>query len=116
MIAGPTDDVTGDDPVHACALFSVMISHHCWGSPISQGAAVNFAAVTTDELGQAKADFETLRTSSEYPFVGNRGPKQAVLETDEFGALARFLHETCDWPRWKIDSKLKHFETDEFEF
>jgi hypothetical protein len=107
--------VTGDDPVHACVLLSVMVSRHCWGSPISRDAAVNFAAVASHELGQARDDFETLRTAQEYPFVGNRGPEQAVLETDEFGALARFLHETCDWPRWRVEQRLKHFETDEFE-
>lgn len=100
---------------HACELLAVLLSHHCWGSPISRDTAVNFAAVPSHERGRAGDDFETLRTSPEYPFVGNNGPAQATLETDEFGALARFLHETCGWQRWKIDSKLKHFEMDEFE-
>lgn len=100
---------------HACALLSVMLSRHCWGSTISRDVAVNLAAVASDGLGQAKDDFEMLRTSTAYPFVGNRGSERVTLETDEFGALARFLHETCGWPRWKIESKLKHFEMDEFD-
>ncbi|ERH13460.1 MAG: hypothetical protein J07HB67_02500 [halophilic archaeon J07HB67] len=99
---------------HACALLSVMLSHHCWGSTISRDVAVNLASVPSDGLGRTKDDFETLRTSTAYSFIGNRGSERVTLETDEFGALARFLHETCGWSRWKIDSKLKHFEMDEF--
>lgn len=108
--------MTNNKPKYDCQLISVLVSRHCWGSPISRDAAVNFAAVPSHDLDRAKDDFETLRTSEAYPFVGNRGPEQADLKTDEFGALAQFLYDTCDWERWKIESKLEHFETDEFAF
>lgn len=77
---------------------------------------MSFAAVSSDELGRAGDDFETLRTDPTYPFVGNRGPRRAVLETGEFDTLAQFLYDACGWERWKIESRLKHFETEEFAF
>lgn len=93
-----------------------MVAHHCWGRPVSQSAVVRFAAVASDEEGAAKDDFETLRTSATYSFVGNRGDGRAVLETAEFDRLADYLYDVCDWPAYKVDRRLKHFETDHYEF
>lgn len=32
------------------------------------------------------------------------------LDTSEFGSLVKFLHDQCEWDRFELEFRLKHFE------
>lgn len=106
-----------EDVSKICAILKVLVNkHHHGGSPLPKDAVVNFAAVPSDELGAAKETLDELKTSHEYPFVKNMGKRGVLLENSEFPALADYLYDTCDWPQFRIDTNLRHFETDKHDF
>lgn len=100
-----------DVPPFTCEILRVLINRHDWGgSPASKEVVITCAAVPSDGIGEAKETFEQLRTSDAYPFVENHGPGRVLLDNSEFGSLAEFLFHCCEWEKWKIDQKLKHYE------
>ncbi|ESP87913.1 hypothetical protein [Candidatus Halobonum tyrrellensis] len=58
-------------------------------------------------MDEAKAAIESVRG---HLFIADRGNRGLELVTGEFGALATFLAEECDWSEFELRIRLKHFE------
>lgn len=92
---------------HLCALLRPLVSKHRYGAPLDKDEIVRQAAFESHEEGAVRDAFERLRELSFVVYHGDRG---VILDSSEFGTLADYLYETCDWPVWEIETKLKHYE------
>ncbi|MFB6175872.1 MAG: hypothetical protein ABEI99_01770 [Halobaculum sp.] len=98
-------------PPYVCEILKLLLSRHSHGgSPLPREVVVNLAAVPSHDLDDAKETFETRRTSPEYPFVSNEGPKHVLIDNGEFPALVDFLYYECGWSAFKIDNSVRHYD------
>jgi len=91
-----------------CAVLSYLISKHRYGSPVQKQQLVARCGVRSDQKGEAKEAFEELR--SDAPFIRDRDDRGIELKNSEFGLLADYLYDRCEWDEDKINSRLKHYE------
>lgn len=90
-----------------CAICRVLVSNHAYGKPLPQDVVLNKAAYPSNKGTTAKAAFDTLRHE---PFIKNYGERGIQLDNSEFGALVQFLHDACEWSRFELELRIKHFE------
>lgn len=91
-----------------CAVLSFLISRHGYGSPVGMDMAVNRAGVQKHQQGEAKEAFKELRNDA--PFIQDSGNRGIEIDNSEFGLLADYLWDRCDWDVDKIRRRLKHYE------
>lgn len=97
-------------PPHVCALLSTLVSRHAYGSPLPKEVVINFAAVPSSELADAKETFDTIRKSPHFPFVNNHGGDFVSLNNSEFGELIEYLYHECGWSEFELRTRFKHYE------
>lgn len=94
-------------PSVRCALVAAMVAKHRWGTPIYEDALIGLAAVATHEYPAARNAFESLRQER---FITDHGARGIELDHSQFGELAEFLYQECDWELVEIKMRLKHYE------
>lgn len=92
---------------HECKVVRVLVTSHAYGSPLSEDIVLKRAGIPSDELGDAKDAVEAVRSR---PFIESHGNRGLKLDNAEFGALAQWLYDTCDWEPYELKLRLKHFE------
>lgn len=90
-----------------CALLSLLLKEHAYGTPVSKEKAVKLSAVARHDEGKAKDAFEELR---EEPFITDRGSRGIELNNSEFERLVEFLYQSCDWSEFDLKVRVKHYE------
>jgi hypothetical protein len=92
---------------HECALVRVLVTSHAYGSPLPTDIVLKRAAIPADELGDAKVALDRIQT---HPFVENHGSRGIKLDSGHFQSLVQWLYDQCDWERFELELRLKHFE------
>lgn len=90
-----------------CAICRVLVTNHAYGKPLPRDVVLNRASYPPHSGGAAKAAFEVVRRQ---PFVIDRGERGIQLDTGAFGALVQFLYDECEWNRFELELRIKHFE------
>lgn len=93
--------------LHECKVVRVLVTAHAYGSPLPADLSLRRAAIPSDELGAAKAAMESVRS---YSFIEDHGSRGLMLDNGEFDSLAQWLYRRCDWKRFELELRLKHFE------
>ena len=92
---------------YECKVIRTLVTTHSYGSPLFKDEILRRAAVPSHDLDEAKMAIESVR---DYPFIVDSGNRGLKLVNSEFGALAMFLAEECDWSEFELKIRLKHFE------
>lgn len=92
---------------HLCKIVRVLVTTHSYGTPLTVDDILKRAAVPSNELGELKDAVDRARKQ---PFVVNKGSRGIMLDNGAFQALIQFLHDECDWDRFELELRLKHFE------
>lgn len=90
-----------------CSICRVLVTNHAYGKPVPRDLVLNKAAIPSHKGRNAKSAFETLRQRA---FIVDHGKRGIQLDSSAFGALIRFLHDTCGWDRFELELRIKHFE------
>lgn len=93
-------------PSVKCALLATMIAKHKWGTPITQEDLLSLSAIDGD-YPAAREVYNDLRSEPHITYRGDRGTE---LDKSNFDRLADVLYHECNWVKWEIDSRLKHYE------
>lgn len=89
-----------------CAVLSVLLNQHTYGTPIPREELVSRAAVEHD--GTAKTAIEELQ-SAEYPFVQVHNDR-VKLHSGRFGEVLDFLVLRCDRDPQELKWRCHHYE------
>ncbi|OYR57197.1 hypothetical protein [Halorubrum halodurans] len=95
-----------EKPSVKCALLATMIAKHRWGTPITREDLCNLSAIDGD-YPTAHEVYDDLRSEAYITYRGDRGIE---LDQGNFGGLADVLYHECNWEKWEIESRLKHYE------
>jgi len=93
-------------PSVKCALLATMVAKHKWGTPITMEALLGLSAIDGD-YPTARDVYDDLRSE---PYITYRGNRGIELDTSTFDKLADVLYHECNWEKWEIASRLKHYE------
>jgi hypothetical protein len=93
-------------PSVKCALLATMVAKHKWGTPITKEDLLSLSAIDGD-YPTARDVYDDLRSE---PYITYRGNRGIELNRSNFGRLAEVLYHECNWEKWEIDSRLKHYE------
>lgn len=95
-----------EKPSVKCALLATMIAKHKWGTPITKEDLLSLSAIG-DDYPTARDVYDALRSE---PYITYRGNRGIELDTSNFDRLADVLYHECNWQKWEIGSRLKHYE------
>ncbi|WP_254543651.1 hypothetical protein [Halomarina pelagica] len=90
-----------------CAVLRVLVTNHAYGRPLPRDVVLNKTAYPAHKGDAAKEAFETVRRQE---FVIDYGDRGIMLDNSEFGALVQYLYGDCDWERFELELRIKHFE------
>lgn len=90
-----------------CVICRVLVTNHAYGKPLPRDVVIKKASYPPHKGGVAKEAFETVRAQS---FVIDHGERGIQLDTGSFGTLVQFLHDECEWDRFELELRIKHFE------
>ena len=90
-----------------CAILRVLVSDHAYGKPRPRDVVLSKASYPPHKGGEAKRAYETVR---QQPFVLNYGDRGIKLDNSQFGALVQYLYDECNWERFELELRIKHFE------
>ena len=90
-----------------CAICRVLVTNHAYGNPLPRDVILNKASFPVHKGATAKAAFDAVRQK---PFITDYGKRGIQLDNAAFGALVQFLHDECDWERFELELRIKHFE------
>lgn len=90
-----------------CAICRVLVTNHAYGKPLPRDVILNKASFPVHKGATAKAAFDAVRQK---PFITDYGKRGIQLDNAAFGALVQFLHDECDWERFELELRIKHFE------
>ncbi|MFC7203450.1 hypothetical protein ACFQJC_07995 [Haloferax namakaokahaiae] len=95
-----------DKPSVKCALISTLIAKHKWGTPMDRDTLLSLSAIGND-YPTARTVYDDLRGASYITYRGKRGIE---LNSGAFAELADVLYYDCNWEKYEIQSRLKHYE------
>jgi hypothetical protein len=90
-----------------CSICRVLMTNHAYGKPLPQDVVLNKASFPAHDGTTAKAAFDRLRRKS---FIVNYGTRGIQLDNSQFASLIQFLYDECDWERFELELRIKHFE------
>lgn len=90
-----------------CAILRVLVSAHAYGKPLPRDVLLNRASYPPHKGGAAKDAYETVRRKE---FIIDHGPRGVQLDNSAFAALVQFLYDECNWERFELELRIKHFE------
>ena len=90
-----------------CAICRVLVTNHVYGKPLPRDVILNKASYPAHKGAMAKTAFDAVRQK---PFITDYGKRGIQLDNSEFGALVQFLHDRCEWERFELELRIKHFE------
>lgn len=90
-----------------CAILRVLVTTHRYGKPMPYDEVLRRAAYPSHQGREASEAFEVARNQS---FVLDYGDRGIQLDNSKFAALVQFLHDRCDWERFELELRIKHFE------
>lgn len=88
-----------------CAVVSVLVSDHKWGTPLKDEELIRRTAHEND--GEIKEAIDELKQKVFILYSNARG---MMIDSSHFGALADYLFNRCCWRPFVIKSRLKHYE------
>jgi len=90
-----------------CAVLSVLVNQHQYGTPLSQDDLVKRAAV--EHEGDAKDAIEEL-ARAEYPCVRVNPAQGVLLDNSRFGEALDFLVLKCNRDPQELKWRCSHYE------
>jgi hypothetical protein len=90
-----------------CAILRVLVTNHAYGRPLPEDVVLSRASYPPHEGGAAKEAYERVQSLS---FVLDHGDRGIMLDNSAFSALVQFLSDTCNWERFELELRVKHFE------
>lgn len=90
-----------------CAILRVLVTAHAYGKPLPRDVLLNRASYPSHRGGAAKDAYETVRSME---FIIDHGPRGVQLDNSAFGALVQYLYDRCNWERFELELRIKHFE------
>lgn len=90
-----------------CAICRVLVTNHAYGKPLPRDVILNKASYPAHKGTRAKTAFDALRRK---PFIIDHGKRGIQLNNSAFGELVRFLYDECEWERFELELRIKHFE------
>jgi hypothetical protein len=90
-----------------CAILRVLVTNHAYGKPLPEDVVLNRASYPPHEGGAAKEAYETAQSLS---FVLDYGDRGIMLDNSAFSTLVQFLYDECNWERFELELRIKHFE------
>lgn len=96
-----------DETALVCAILRVLVSAHAYGKPLPRDVLLNRATYPPHKGGAAKDAYEVVRRKK---FTVDHGHRGVQLNNSAFGPLVQFLHNKCNWERFELELRIKHFE------
>lgn len=90
-----------------CSIIRVLVTNHGYGKPLPRDVILNKASYPPHKGGAAKEAFELAR---KYAFITDHGNRGIMLDSGAFDTLVQFLYDECEWERFELELRIKHFE------
>lgn len=96
-----------DKQTIVCSIYRVLVTNHAYGRPLPRDVILNKASFPVHEGTTAKTAFDIVRRR---PFILDYGRRGIKLDNSQFKTLIQSLHDDCDWDRFELELRIKHFE------